>query len=102
MVLHYSINFENGFIAHHGEVSYPLSIYQNSEPYIESMIAFVKADLTKSIKRWGFTPDDMISAEFYFFKGSEKILFFEWEKEIEVEEKTEYNETRTKKHDEQY
>ena len=85
MVLHYSINFENAPIKYHGEVIYPLNIYQNSEPYVESMTAFVRADLAKSIKRWGFSPDDMISAEFYFFKGSEEVVFFEWEKEIEVE-----------------
>ena len=85
MVLHYSVNFENGFITHHGEVDYPLNIYQNYEPYVESMTAFVKPALIKSIKRWGFTPDDMISAEFYFFKGSEEVIFFSWEKEIEIE-----------------
>ena len=78
MKLYFSVNFENGFIAHHGETDYPLNVFQNSEPYIESMIAFVKADLTKSIKKWGFTPDDMVSAEFYFFKGSEEIIFFSW------------------------
>ena len=87
MGLHYSINFENGFITHHGEVDYPLNIYQNSEPYIESMTAFVKADLTKSIKRWGFTPDQMIKADFYFFRGSEEIIFFSWEKEDLIENK---------------
>ena len=84
MVLHYSINFENGLIPHHGEVEYPLNVYQNSEPYIESMTAFVRADLAKSIKKWGYTADDMISVEFYFFKGSEEVIFFSWEKEIEV------------------
>ena len=84
MVLHYSINFKNGFITHHGEVVYPLNVYQNSEPYIESMTAFVKADLTKSIKKWGFTADDMISVDFYFHRGSEEVIFFSWEKEIEI------------------
>ena len=82
MVLHYSINFENDPFTYHGEVDYPLNVYQNSEPYIESMTAFVKAALTKSIKKWGFTPDDMISAEFYFYRGSEEVIFFSWEKEI--------------------
>ena len=81
MLLHYSISFKNAPIKYHGEVIYPLSIYQNSEPYIESMTAFVKADLTKSIKKWGFSSGDMISAEFYFFRGSEEIIFFSWEKE---------------------
>jgi hypothetical protein len=85
MVLHYSINFENGFITHHGETKYPLNLYQNTEPYIDSMTAFVKADLTKSIKKWGFTPDDMIKAEFYFYRMAEEVIFFSWEKEIEVE-----------------
>jgi hypothetical protein len=86
MVLHYSINFENDPFTYHGEVDYPLNVYQNCEPYAESMTAFVKAALTKSIKKWGFTPDDMISAEFYFYRGSEEIIFFSWEKEVEVEE----------------
>ena len=81
MTLHYSISFENGFITHHGEISYPISAYQNSEPYIESMTAFVKAALTKSIKKWGFTPDDMVAVEFYFYRMAEEIIFFSWEKE---------------------
>ncbi len=81
MLLHYSIDFENGFITHHGETAYPISAYQNYDKYTESMTAFVKADLTKSIKKWGFTPDDMITAEFYFFRGSEEVIFFSWEKE---------------------
>ena len=85
MVLHYSINFKNGFITHHGETIYPLNLYQNTEPYTDSMTAFVKADLTKSIKKWGFTPDDLIKADFYFYKRSEEVIFFSWEKEIEVE-----------------
>ena len=86
MVLHYSISFENAPIKYHGEVEYPLNVFQNSEPYIESMRAFCNSALQKSLKRWGFTPDDMVSAEFYFFRGSEEIIFFSWEKEVEVEE----------------
>ena len=85
MLLHYSISFENAPIKYHGEVEYPLNLFQNSEPYVESMTAFVKADLTKSIKKWGFTPDDLIKADFYFYKRSEEVIFFSWEKEIEVE-----------------
>ena len=81
MLLHYSISFENAPIKHHGEVEYPLSIYQNCEPYIESMTAFVKADLTKSIKKWGFSPEDMIEVAFYFYKNGVETIFFEWEKE---------------------
>lgn len=86
MVLHYSINFKNGLIPHHGEISYPISAYQNYDKYTDSMIAFVKADLTKSIKEWGFTADDMIKAEFYFYRMAEEVIFFSWEKEVEVEE----------------
>ena len=82
MLLHYSINFENDPFTYHGEVDYPLNFYQDCEPYAESMTAFVKADLTKSIKKWGFTPDDMVKAEFYFYRGSEEVVFFSWEKEI--------------------
>ena len=81
MKLYYSVDFKESIITHHGEVDYPLNVYQNYEPYIESMIAFVKADLTKSIKKWGHTPDEMIKAEFYFYRGSEEIIFFQWEKE---------------------
>ena len=88
MLLHYSINFENGLIPHHGEVKYPLSIFQNSEPYIDSMTAFVKADLTKSFKNWGYTADNMIGVEFYFFKGSEEKIFFSWKKETPPESTT--------------
>ena len=80
MVLHYSISFENDPFTYHGEISYPLNIYQNSEPYANSMTAFVKSALTKSIKKWGFTAEDMTSVEFYFFKGSEEVVFFQWEK----------------------
>ncbi len=85
MKLYYSVDFKESIITHHGETDYPLNVYQNSEPYIESMTAFVKADLTKSIKKWGFTPDDMVSVDFYFYKGSEEVIFFSWEKEIEIE-----------------
>ena len=81
MKLFYSVDFENGLIKHHGDTEYPLNVFQNSEPYIESMTAFVKADLTKSIKKWGFTPDDMVEVEFYFYKGSEEVIFFSWKKE---------------------
>ena len=87
MILHYSVNFENDPFTYHGETEYPLNIYQNCEPYVESMTAFVKAALTKSIKKWGFTPDDMVGAEFYFYKGSEEVVFFEWEKEDLIENK---------------
>ncbi len=80
MKLYYSVDFKESIITHHGEVDYPLNVYQNSEPYIESMTAFVKSALTKSIKKWGFTPDDMIKAEFYFFKGSEEVIFLVWKK----------------------
>ena len=88
MKLFYSVNFENGLITHHGEISYPISAYQNYDKYTNSMIAFVKAALTKSIKKWGFTPDDMISAEFYFYRGSEEVIFFQWEKETVNNEET--------------
>jgi len=81
MLLHYSISFSDCPITHHGEISYPISAYQNYDKYTDSMIAFVKADLTKSIKKWGFSPEDMIKADFYFYKRSEEVIFFSWEKE---------------------
>ena len=87
MKLYYSVDFKESIITHHGESDYPLNVYPNSEPQIESMIAFVKADLTKSIKKWGFTPDDMVTAECYFFRGSEEKRFFSWEKEDLIENK---------------
>ena len=80
MKLFYSVDFKESIITHHGDTEYPLNVYQNSEPYIESMTAFVRADLAKSIKRWGFSSGDMIKADFYFYKGSEEIIFFSWEK----------------------
>ena len=86
MVLHYSISFKNGLIPHHGEVEYPLNVFQNSEPYIESMTAFVKSALAKSIKKWGFSSGDMIKAEFYFYRGSEEVIFFSWGKETDNSE----------------
>ena len=86
MKLYYSVDFKESIITHHGETKYPLNLYQNTEPYIDSMIAFVKADLTKSIKKWGFTPDQMTSAEFYFYKRSEEVVFFSWEKETDNSE----------------
>ena len=88
MLLHYSISFKNAPIKYHGEVEYPLNVFQNSEPYIESMTAFVRADLAKSIKKWGHTPDEMIKAEFYFYRGSEEVIFFQWEKETVNNEET--------------
>ena len=87
MLLHYSVDFENDPFTYHGETNYPINIFQNCEPYIESMTAFVKADLAKSIKKWGFTPDEMIKAEFYFYRGSEEVIFFSWEKEDLIENK---------------
>ena len=87
MVLHYSVSFENDPFTYHGETDYPLNIYQNSEPYIESMTAFVKPALTKSIKKWGFSSGDMISAEFYFYRMAEEVIFFSWEKEDLIENK---------------
>ena len=87
MKLYYSVDFKESIITHHGDTEYPLSVYQNSEPYIESMIAFVKSALAKSIKKWGHTPDEMIKAEFYFFRGSEEVIFFQWEKEDLIENK---------------
>ena len=88
MKLYYSVDFKESIITHNGEVVYPLSIYQNCEPYVESMTAFVKFALTKSLKKWGFSSDDMIKAEFYFFKGSEEVIFFSWEKETANNEET--------------
>ena len=88
MLLHYSISFENAPLKCHGEVIYPLSIYQNCEPYVESMTAFVRADLVKSIKKWGFSPDDMVGAEFYFYRMAEEVVFFSWEKETSPQSTT--------------
>ena len=88
MKLYYSCDFKNGLIKHHGDTEYPLNVFQNSEPYVESMTAFVKADLTKSIKKWGHTPDDMVAVEFYFYRGSEEVIFFQWEKETVNNEET--------------
>ncbi|HTO17275.1 MAG TPA: hypothetical protein VLZ83_16035 [Edaphocola sp.] len=87
MKLYYSVDFKESIITHHGEISYPISAYQNYDKYTESMTAFVKADLTKSIKKWGYTADDMVAVEFYFYRGSEEVIFFSWEKEDLIENK---------------
>ena len=86
MKLYYSVDFKESIITHHGEISYPISAYQNYDKYTESMTAFVKSALTKSIKNWGFTPDDMVEVAFYFYKNGEEIIFFEWEKETDNSE----------------
>ena len=80
MVLHYSISFENDPFTYHGETDYPLNIYKKAEPCVESMTAFVKSDLVDSMRKWGYTPDQITRAYFYFYKMSEEIVFFEWEK----------------------
>ena len=85
MLLHYSINFENDPFTYHGETNYPLKACQNYEPYAENMKAVVKVALTKSIKKWGFTPDQIIKVDFYFYKMAEEIIFFEWEKDNLIE-----------------
>ena len=81
MTLHYSIQFKDSYLPNHGEVKYPISAYQNYDKYTESMIALVKADLSKKLPKWGETPDKMLKAEFYFHRGPEEIIFFKWEKE---------------------
>ena len=81
MTLHYSISFSDFEIIHHGETIYPIDCYQNTEPYIESMKAFCNSALQKSLKRWGFTSDDIISVDYYFYRGAEEIIFFSWGKD---------------------
>ena len=81
MVLHFSVNFENDPFTYHGETEYPLNIFQNCEPYAESMTAFVKSDLVDSMRKWGYTPEDLTAVCFYFYRMAEEIVFFEWEKE---------------------
>ena len=80
MTLFYSITFSDFEIPHHGEIIYPIKCYQNTEPYIESMKAFCNSALQKSLKKWGVTADDMISVEYYFYRGAEEIIFFKWKK----------------------
>lgn len=87
MLLHYSINFEGAPIKHHGEIIYPLNVHQNHEQYVESMTAFVKADLVGSMRKWGFAPGDMVEVAFYFYRMAEEIIFFSWEKENLIESK---------------
>ena len=80
MVLYYSINFENDPFTYHGETDYPINIYRKTEPFIESITAFVKSDLVDSMRKWGFTPDQIVKADFYFYRMAEEVMFFEWEK----------------------
>ena len=81
MLLHYSISFENDPFTYHGETDYPINIYQKTEPYAESMTAFVKSDLVDSMRKWGYTPDQIVKAEFYFYRMAEEVIFFSWEKD---------------------
>lgn len=81
MQLYYSVDFKESIITHNGNIDYPIECYQNTEPYIESMKAFCNSALQKSLKKWGFSSDDMISVDYYFYKGSSEIIFFKWEKE---------------------
>ena len=62
----FSVNFENDPFTYHGETEYPLNIFQNCEPYAESMTAFVKSDLVDSMRKWGYTPEDLTAVCFYF------------------------------------
>lgn len=87
MTLHYSINFKETQNTFHGEVEYPLDIYQLDEKYTKSMTAFCRKALTTSCEKWGFDPATMIKAEFYFYRGSEEVIFFSWEKEDLIENK---------------
>ena len=81
MQLYYSVDFKESTITHHGEIFYPIECYQNTEPYIESMKAYCDSALQTSLKKWGFTGSDIISVDYYFYKGSSEIIFFSWEKE---------------------
>ena len=88
MTLHYSANFQETQNTFHGEVNYPLEIFQTDEKYTKSMTAFCRKALTTSCEKWGFDPADLIKAEFYFYRGSEEIIFFSWEKETVNNEET--------------
>lgn len=88
MTLFYSITFSDFEISHHGEIIYPIECYQNTEPYIESMKAFCDSALQKSLRKWGFNGSDIIKAEYYFYRNSEEIIFFKWEKETKTEKET--------------
>ena len=80
MTLFYSIKFIDFDTRFSGEVEFPLNTYQNIEPYVEAMISYCRNDLTKSLKKWGFSADEMESVEFYYLKGSEENVFFSWTK----------------------
>ena len=88
MVLHYSIQFNSTNHGHHGEVDYPINTYQNTEPYLKSMIAYCRNALVKSLKVFGAEQSDISKCEFYFYKNGEEIIFFSWEKETVNNEET--------------
>ena len=81
MKLYYSVDFKESIITHHGETEYPISAYQNYDKYTDSMKAFCDASLKKSLKKWGFSSTDIISVDYYFYKGSIETIFFSWRKE---------------------
>ena len=80
MLLHYSISFENDPFTYHEKIDYPLNIYRKTEPFVESITAFVKSDLVDSMRKWGYTPEQIVEAKFYFYRMAEEIVFFDWGK----------------------
>lgn len=85
MTLHHSTRFKGGSISYHGTVEIPIQITDDFDhiPILEKMIAVCRLNLNRKIKEWREDPTQIIKTEFYYYKGSEEIVFFRWKKEEE-------------------
>ena len=54
--------------------------HENHEKYEDEMIKTCRLSLIKSIKKWGYKPEDLTFSEFYYYKNGKEINFFKWEK----------------------
>lgn len=84
MKLFYSISFSDFPIAHHGEVKYNMITTHTHEESQKAMIEICKKAAEKSRKKWGFKPEQMISVDFYYYRGSEETIFYKWRKKTET------------------
>jgi hypothetical protein len=80
MTLFFSVKFKNHSSRFIGEVEFPLNTFQFSEEYKPAMIAYCRRGLTNQLSKWGIEADQVIQAEFFFHRGSEEVMFFEWSK----------------------
>jgi len=80
MLLHYSVRFNQEDVKYHSEVSFYREVAEDYKKYLDEMILSCKLALIKSIKIWGYNPDQLVFSEFYFHIDGEEIRFFDWSK----------------------